>query len=184
MFKALKKWLFGEPYVDEVCKTIVKDKKLSPEEKINTILSLYQKYFADKFHKDVNMATYEMHYEQFVDKNGNRNDYNYKLCYNEEKNNMAFCQVVMLSKFYKEVMQQGLDKQQLTHSQNHTLLMLEIFDKEFAKLDYDGTTFYTNLEAQTQLLKITYRIVDCLQDNQADSQAQEQNNQHQDSAQI
>ena len=101
MFKALKKWLFGEPFVDEVCKTIVKDKKLTPEQKMNTILSNYQKYFATQFYKDVNMATYEMHYEQFVDKNGTRNEYNYKLCYNEEKNNMAFCQIVMLSQFYK-----------------------------------------------------------------------------------
>ena len=184
MLKALKKWLFGDPYVDEVCKGIVKDKKLSPEEKMNIILANYQKYFANQFHKDVNMATYEMHYEQFVDKNGQRNDYNYKLCYAEEKNNMAFCQVAMLSSFYKELVQQGLDKQQLSHQHNHIILMLEFFDKEFSKLNYDGTRFYADIQAQTNLLKITYRVINSLQDNQAETQSQDQTTQHDDSAQM
>ncbi|MBO5884298.1 MAG: hypothetical protein J6Q51_00710 [Clostridia bacterium] len=168
MFRTLKKWLLGEPQVDEVCKQIAKDKKLSPQQKIETILEKYQQYFAKKFAQDVNLATYEMHYEQFM-QNDKKNEYTFKLCYNEEKNNLAFCQVAMLSKYYKQVASQGIDKQALSHQQNRTLLLLEMFDKEFARINYDGTLFYSDLEVQTNLLKITYRVVDCLQENQAEN---------------
>ena len=169
MFRVLKKWLFGDPTVDEVCKDIVKDKKLSSQQKLETILEKYQQYFSGKFAQDVNMATYEMHYEQFM-QNDQKNEYNYKLCYNEEKNNMAFCQIAMLSKFYRQLSEQGLDKQALSHSQNRTLLMLEMFDKEFARVNYDGTLFYSDIEVQTNLLKLTYRTIDCLQDKQDEVQ--------------
>ncbi|MBQ8844846.1 MAG: hypothetical protein IJ008_02390 [Clostridia bacterium] len=70
IIKCIKKFLFGEPSVDDYTKLILADKKTTTLEKLDELVDVYSDYFNKRFENDAIMDTYETYYEDFVLEDG------------------------------------------------------------------------------------------------------------------
>ena len=94
-------------------KQIEKNKKLSSNEKFDKIVELYRVYFYYIIHNDINMATFELHYEEFMEYNKElkkdiKKPYEYSECYRIEEENKMYYECITILKIIDKLNKNGL----------------------------------------------------------------------------
>ena len=66
IFEKIRETIFGERDAIELGNLTLKNKKLTPNEKLTKILTDYGKYYKYKHDDAVDLMTWELHYEDFM----------------------------------------------------------------------------------------------------------------------
>ena len=125
---SLNKLIFGEPQIEKKCKKIIKDKKLSSQEKMSQILSNYIKYFNTRYVYEVNFAVYENYFEYFTLPSGKKDDEKYVEVFNESMAYYTLCHIINLYGFYESLVN-NVNKELFDIEQKKLIKNLESFGK-------------------------------------------------------
>lgn len=128
MSKILEKvrhFFFGEKLISDKLADVKKDKKLTPNEKYTKMLDLIGNYFVNEFERDVNTTVLELHYEEFVDKNGKLDKDKYDKIFKEEDSMLSY---INLSYFIEYLVGLKLDENKLSEDEKNILDVAKTLD--------------------------------------------------------
>lgn len=157
---SLKTILFGEPLIDEICKKILRNKKLNNDEKLDIILHKYIKYFNTKYVHDVNLATYEIYYEYFVSDNGKVKRDKYVELFNKTMGVYTLVHMENLYKFYSKLKSANIDK--LDFTQKKLIENINKYEQLVDKFNHEIHLYYSHSKIKQALDKANDKILkDC-----------------------
>ena len=110
---------YSESGLAKFVKKTLKDKSLSANEKYEKIVKVYDEYLAGRLPLDANMATFELHYEQFMIYDEQlqkdvKHEFKYQKCFEEELANKFFYHFCSLYKITNVCKEMGLDESKLS----------------------------------------------------------------------
>lgn len=122
---------------DVIRKKIIKDKKLSVNDKYQKLIENYDFYYKYKWYDDANLETFELDYERFMLENGQKNARAYNKCFFYNLNNIALVRASELIKDVDKLKEQGLDEdvidKQLLNTMSEIKKDLSVFDGNLSK---------------------------------------------------
>ena len=160
MFDKIKIALFGEPSPNNMAKKIKKSKKLTVEQKFKKTIEIYKNYFATSLMQDANMATYELHYEYFMDKKDNKHQWRYKECFNLELQNLKLVNVVSLIKDVTDLLSLGLEPKNLSKEEQLIIYDLKLIKREVVDKSDSIKMFYQDNNVRNVISSSLDSIID------------------------
>lgn len=110
-----KNMIFKGKDINSILKNIIKNKKLSENERfVNLITALGAYYFLEKHYDVVNMEVFELYYERFMGPEG-KDEGKYRELFSSVSNRMNFVRMAELVKYTKKL--KNIDVEKLTDNQ-------------------------------------------------------------------
>lgn len=156
MFRKIKAFFVNETIGDSL-KYITKNKKLTNEEKLSAVFKEMQNFFAYKINTEANMATYEMHYESFM--NGDQKDIElFNKFYKSEYENLLYVACLEMFKSTNNLLEGNFDWDKLTES-NKNMLKATLTTSEVCGY---STETYPSFDKSKSQIENTSEVVDKL----------------------
>lgn len=118
ILEKIKFFFWGEKLISEKLADVVKDKKLTPNEKYTKMLNLIGNYFVNEHHNNVDTTVFELHYEEFVDKDNKVDKNKYNKIFKEEDDLLSY---INLSYFVQYLVGLKLDENSLSTDEKDIL---------------------------------------------------------------
>lgn len=158
IFEKIRYALLGERTVTEKGNLIIKDKKLSDNQKMLDIFTLYSKYLnSPQFDNDVVMETYEMYYEEFM-----IDDVKHPLRYERIKNEVAINQRYLIcTQIVRQIAQlKKIDKNLCNNEQLKLLENLKFFADRIYTPQFDYASFYMDKNYREHLDPLNVKLIE------------------------
>lgn len=156
MSKILEKiryFFFGEKLISEKLADVMKDKNLTSNEKYTNMLKLIGNYFVNEHNNNVVTTVYELHYEEFVDKNNKVDKDKYNKIFKEEDGLLTY---INLSYFIEYLVGLKLDENILSIDEKNILDNVKILDcnnfRDIPKKSLNSNSYFHLNSAYTDCL--------------------------------
>ena len=130
--------------LDKRLKKTYKNKRLTYEEKISSMIADTKYYFDNIIVQEATLCTYELYYEKFMINEEVRHDLVYKKYYDYEYDNYCYFYMVMLNNYFDKL-KDKVDKSKLSHEEVNVYKdILGLTQTCGFAPEFDYPAYYTN----------------------------------------
>ena len=159
IFDKITTFIFGGNGINRKLKDVLKDKKISKPEKLNKIIDRVAEYLNNNLIKEAKFATYELHYESFVDKKGNKIEEKFNPLFLYEYENLKLYTVAILSNTIDKYFDFNDELIELTNARLNICKKQKNFNNTLSSFD-DRKFYGTNGDYRKEIMHCVDDIID------------------------
>lgn len=162
IFEKIRETIFGERDAIELGNLTLKNKKLTPNEKLTKILTDYGKYYKYKHDDAVDLMTWELHYEDFMIDGKVKHKLRFEKFYDACEDQINYVNTVALVRQIKALT--DVDYSKCTKTELAVVECAVDLSKVYTN-DYDYEGFYVNREQREESAEKNETIIDRVKAN-------------------
>lgn len=159
IFEKIRESIFGERTPIELGDKILKNKKLTDNEKLSAIIDAYGHYYKFKHENEVDLATWELHYEDFMIDEKYKHQLRFEKYYKMCEEDINYANIVSITRQLDALKNVDYAKCKKTELEivKATIGLKATYDDNF---DYEG--FYYNGELRNGVSQKNKTVVDLI----------------------